>query len=173
MQNSRSDGKTRARNTAARHEGKTFECMIISAAGYYSAAGIAEIAKNEEARQVIGRTGGRNSHMICVNAKKSLPDFAGTMKGGRSVFLEAKHTDKERIEYQRVSDHQREILQRHSELGAACYILVSFGFQSFYRFPIGVWVNMQKIYGRKYIAITDDIQGYEIKEKNGILMFLE
>lgn len=160
-------------NKRSRAEGKTFEQVIQMACSVYSLDGIAEIAKNEEPRQVIGRTGGRKSQMICVNAKKSLPDFTGTLRGGQSIVFEAKHTGGDKILYTRVTDHQREILERHEKLGAKCYIFVSFEMRRFFFLPYGVWRDMAAIFGRKYIKARDDLSEYEISNKGGFLAFLE
>lgn len=162
-----------AQNKKSRAEGKAFEEMILAACRIYSREGIAEIAKNEEARQVIGRTGDRKSKMICINAKKALPDFAGTLCGGQSIFIEAKYTEKDRIDYERVTEHQRELLEKHEKLGALCYVLVCFGFRRFYRFPYSVWREMRQLFGRKYISASDNISEFEVPENGGFLRFLE
>lgn len=161
-----------SRNSRSRNEGKIFEEIIESACQYYSHAGIAEIAKNEEPRQVIGRTGGRNSQMICVNAKKSLPDFTGTLDGGKSIVFEAKHTGKDRIDTSRVTEHQMSLLTRHKKLGAYTFVLVSFRFEHFYKFPIEVWNNAKELFGHKYISESDDISKYKVEFVGNVLKFI-
>lgn len=164
---------TRAvRNKRSRDRGKEFENMIETACEYYSLRNYAEIEKTPEARQVIGRTGDRKSQMICVNAKKSQPDFKGTIGGGRSVVFEAKHTDDDRILQSRVTETQVENLVKHDKLGALVFVLVSFGMRRFYRIPLCEWLHMKELYGRKYIT-PDDVSAFEVRTAEGVLRFLE
>lgn len=159
-------------NKHSRDSGKMFESHIETACEYYRMTGQAEIEKTPEARTVVGRTGDRHSQMICVNAKKSQPDFKGTISGGKSVVFEAKHTDTDRIEYSRVTESQRERLDKHNKMGADCFILVSFGFKVYARIPYDDWENMKKLYGRKYIT-AEDAKRYKVTLMNGIICFLD
>jgi recombination protein U len=160
------------RNKKSRSRGKEFESIIETACEYYSLRHYAEIEKTPEARQVIGRTGGRKSQMICINAKKAQPDFKGTLNGGRSVVFEAKHTDEGRILASRVTDAQAELLDKHELLGALTFILVSFGMEEFYRIPWYDWKRMKELYGRKYVT-PSDLGEYRVREADGVLRFLE
>ena len=67
--------KKRGRNRANRIRGANFEQMIVRACEEYKAERAAVISKVPEPRRVIGRTGGRSSQMICVNAEKAHPDL--------------------------------------------------------------------------------------------------
>ncbi len=160
------------RNRQNRDSGKLFEEMIETACEYYVLANIAEIEKTPEPRRVIGRTGGRNSQMICVNDKKAQPDYKGTLMGGRSVVFEAKHTEKDRVEQSRVSEEQTKRLDSHERFGAICFILVSFSYEKFFRISWGDWKRMKELYGRKYIK-ADDLTGKELSTDSGIIDFLE
>ena len=116
--------------------------------------------------------------MLCVNAQKAQPDFVGTMAGGKSVVFEAKHTDKGRIMYDKVTDYQRDQLKKHQDFGAECYVAVGFSsdydddgkkYASSFDFnncdeavffiPFNVWENMQKLVGHKFFALNDGRNG--------------
>lgn len=159
-------------NKRSRDSGKLFESYIDTACEYYRMIGRAEIEKTPEARTVVGRTGDRNSKLLCVNAKKSQPDYKGTMRGGTSIVFEAKHTDTGRIEQSRVTAEQADRLEAHYKLGAFCYVVVSFGFQLYARIPWSVWRDMKGIYGRKYIT-KEEAEEYKVPLPNGIVAFLE
>ena len=120
---------------------------------------------------MIGRTGGRNSKMICVNEKKAQPDYKGTLSGGRSIVFEAKHTDKDRIEQGRVNEEQEKRLNNHEKLGALCFVVVSFGYERFFRVPWAEWKRMKELYGRKYIK-AEDVPGEELFTPDGVVAFL-
>ena len=156
--------EVRARNRKVRIEGTKFEKMLLWACLSYRRDGIAEISKIPEARRVVGRTGNRSSLMICANAGKAHPDFMGTLApGGKSVVFEAKHTDKDRIQQNAVSEFQDELLTSHQRMGASCYVMVSFQFREFFRIPYDFWKNMKSEVGRKYLLPTDEaIQGFRI-----------
>ena len=158
-------------NKRSREAGKTFENIIDVACEYYALFGVAEIEKTPEPRTVIGRTGDRKSKMICVNAKKAQPDYKGTLSGGRSIVFEAKHTDKDRIEQLRVGEEQTKRLDAHEKLGALCFVLVSFGYERFFRVPWAEWKRMKELYGRKYIK-AEDVPGEELFTPDGVVAFL-
>ena len=166
--------KRAIKNRKSRANGRNFEEEIERGCSFYSENGAALITKVPENRKVVGRTGGRSSMMLCVNDKKSQPDFVGTMSGGKSIVFEAKHTDKGRIEYNRVTDYQREMLQKHYQFGAECFVLVGFtseieaGGEKFassfdfngeteavFMIPWNVWENMQKLVGHKFFTLND------------------
>lgn len=155
----------------ARENGKIFEELISASCEYYRRAGQAEIEKTPEPRTVVGRTGGRNSQMLCVNAKKAQPDYKGTLSGGKSVVFEAKHTDSGRIQYGALTPTQLQTLDRHEKLGAECFVLVSFSFRTYARIPFFVWREMAERYGRKYI-LEAEAKPYQVRLA-GILEFLE
>lgn len=151
-------------NKSTRANGRAFEEMILRACEAYKADGVAMVNKVPEARRVIGRTGGRSSMMICVNAAKADPDFMGSVAPkGKCIVFDAKHTDKDRILLGALTDHQREIMDRHMACGADCYVCLSFGFKGFYMIPYAVWKDMKMVFGRQYILPEDkQIQKYAI-----------
>lgn len=147
--------KKRGRNRASRIRGANFEQMIVRACEEYKTEGAAAISKVPEPRKVIGRTGGRSSQMICVNAEKAHPDFLGTIAGGRSVTFDAKHTDKDRILQGAVTEHQAELLDLHEAMGALCWVVVDFNFEATFRVPWDFWKAMKERVGRKYLSPDD------------------
>ena len=166
------------KNKKSRAEGKTFEEALERGCSFYLENGTAFIVKVPENRKVVGRTGGRTSMMLCVNDKKSQPDFVGTLAGGKSIAFEAKHTDKGRIDYIKVTDYQREQLQKHQKFGADCYVAVGFSsdyddngkkYASSFDFngdteavffiPFNVWENMATLVGHKWFSLNDGRSG--------------
>ena len=166
------------KNKKSRAEGKTFEEALERGCSFYLENGTAFIVKVPENRKVVGRTGGRTSMMLCVNDKKSQPDFVGTLKGGRSIAFEAKHTDKGRIDYTKVTDYQREQLRKHQDMGADCYVAVGFSsdydengkkyassfdfngeIEAVFFIPFNVWENMQTLVGHNWFSLNDGRQG--------------
>lgn len=105
---------------------------------------------------------------VACYTKAAQPDFKGTLKGGRSVVFEAKHTSADRIEQKRVTAEQTEALNRHHALGAACFVLVSFRLTHFYRVPWAVWRSMPEHFGKKS-ATPVDLAPYRVE----ILRFLK
>ncbi len=154
-----------------RELGQLFEQMIDAACRYYRQACIAEIDKSPEPTKQLGHLNSKGQFLACY-AKKAQPDFKGTLKGGNSIVFEAKTTSADKIQQSVVLEQQAEALERHRELGAKCYILVSFDFWRFYRIPWEIWRDMKQIYGRKYIK-PDDIPEYEVRIYRGILDFLQ
>ena len=153
-----------AANKATRQEGRLFEEAILRACEVYKANGTAVINKVPEARRVIGRTGGRSSMMICVNDKKSDPDFEGALApGGKCIIFDAKATKNKKLSKTALTEHQREIMDAHFACGSDCYMAISFDFKRFFFIPYALWRDMKGIFGRQYILPEDEaIQEYEV-----------
>ena len=113
----------------------------------------------------------RQGKFTACYTKKAQPDYKGTLKGGRSVVFEAKHTSGDRLEQSVVTDDQRKRLDRHMALGAECFVMVSFGFREFFKVPWAIFRAMKEHYGRKYIK-PEDVQEYKVKYIGGVLRFL-
>lgn len=161
--------RNRIKGTVNRRNGKLFEGIIEAACEQYFIKDIAHIEKTPEPmRPITGQS--KDGSFKAVFEKKAQADFKGTLKGGRSVHFEAKHTDADRIEYSAVSDKQEENLDKTMQMDGVCFVLVSFGFQSFYKVPWGVWKNMKGIFGRKYLK-PEDLEQYKV-EYMGYLKFL-
>lgn len=86
-------------------------------------------------------------------------------------MFEAKHTDSDRMQQSVISPEQEKQLDRHAALGAECFVMVSFGFQQFFKVPWEVFRDMKARYGRKYIT-PEDVQEYRVRYIGGVLQFL-
>lgn len=149
--------------------GEYWENMIEATCRYYSDAGIAEITKTPEPmRPIKPLQGGR---FVAVYTKMAQPDYKGTLNGGRAVVFEAKHTDTGRLQRSVISSEQEKQLDRHEELGAECFVMVSFGFEKYFKVPWRIFRDMKDHFGRKYIT-PQDVKEYEIKYSAGVLKFL-
>lgn len=155
-----------ARNRAS---GQHFEEMIEAACRNYRLKELAEIDKTPEPFKVERHVG--QGKFVGHYVKQAQPDFKGTERGGRSIVFEAKHTEQGKIEQSVVSDEQTRALTRHEKMGAKCFVLVSFDFRLFYRFPWDVWKNMRQHFGHKHIT-PEEADQYRIRYTNGVLDFL-
>ena len=110
-----------------------------------------------------------------VFEKSAQPDFKGTIKGGKTVVFDAKFTGADKITYQALSDHQRDILKEYNDLGAKAFVLVGFADGGIYNIDINTWINMKEIYGTKHIKKQDLVNSeFEVKRnKNGMMDFLD
>lgn len=154
----------------SRAAGEHWENMIEAACRNYRLDGIAEITKTPEPMKPISRPNSRGQFTACFT-KQAQPDYKGTLKGGRAVVFEAKHTDADRMQRSVVSEEQEKQLDRHQQLGAECFVLVSFGLQKYFRIPWGVFRDMKEHFGRKYIK-PEELAEYEIRYSGGYLRFL-
>lgn len=149
--------------------GEYWETLIENACTFYRERGLAEITKTPEPMRPIGKL--NNRVFKAVFTKQAQPDYKGTLKGGQAVVFEAKYTDKDRLLQSCITGEQEKQLNSHLELGAECFVLVSFGLQCYFKIPWEVFRNMKAFYGRKYITPAD-VQEYAIKFTGGVLRFL-
>ena len=154
------------RNKAA---GDIWESIIECACIHYSEAGVAEIEKTPEPMRPIKRISG--GQFIAVYTKSAQPDYKGTLRNGFSIVFEAKHTDTDRIKRAVITDEQEKRLDKHLALGAECFVLLSFGFNRFFKVPWEVFRYMDRYFGRKYVT-ADDLDKYKIQYVGGVLEFL-
>lgn len=159
------------RGAQSRLAGEYFENIIAASLRWYEDRGLACVEKTPEPMKPL-RAPNRQGQFLACYVKAGQPDFKGTLTGGRSVVFEAKHTDDDRIKYSRLTDEQVEKLNTHHNLGAAAFVLVSFGLQDFYRVPWEVWRDMKAIYGRKYLK-PEELERYRVKYIAGVLKLLE
>lgn len=155
----------------SRRAGENFENLIAASLKWYEDKGVACVEKTPEPMKPL-RAPNRQGQFLACYVKAGQPDFKGTLDGGRSVVFEAKHTDDDRIKYGRLTDEQVEKLSMHHKLGAAAFVLVSFGLQDFFRIPWEVWRDMKTIYGRKYIK-QQECEPYRVQYISGVLKLLE
>ena len=85
------------RGKQARVAGGYFENIISASCDYYLSRGLAKIEKTPEPMKPLGAKNRKGQFLACYT-KQAQPDYGGTLKGGRSIYFEAKHTDDERIE---------------------------------------------------------------------------
>lgn len=165
------DPKRQLQGAISKAKGKKFEASLDAAFEHYARAGYAAIEKTPEPmRPCKALDGGK---FIAFFEKKAQPDYQGTIKGGRSVMLEAKFTAAERMEQSRVLAEQGETLTRHQQLGARCFVVAGFDSGAVYRIPWSVWTDMKTNFGRKYIT-EKDIAKYRVPTSpNGIVLILE
>ena len=159
------------RGRQSRIMGDHFEGIIAASLRWYEDKGVACIEKTPEPMKPL-RAPNRQGQFLACYIKAGQPDFKGTLTGGRSVVFEAKHTDSDRIEYGRLTDEQVEKLSTHHKLGAAAFVLVSFGLQDFYRIPWEIWRDMKAIYGHKHIK-QKELEPYRVQYIAGVLKLLE
>ena len=159
------------RGLQSRRAGEHFENMIAASLLWYEDKGVACIEKTPEPMKPLSKPNRQGQFLACYT-KAGQPDFKGTLTGGRSVVFEAKHTDAEKIEFNRLTEEQIKKLQKHHELGAAAFVLVSFGLRDFYRIPWEVWRDMKEIYKRKHIK-QPELEPYRVQYIAGVLKLLE
>ena len=155
----------------SRINGEHFENLISASLKWYELRGVACVEKTPEPMKPL-RAPNRQGQFLACYVKAAQPDFQGTLNGGRSVVFEAKHTDGEKIDYSRLTGEQIEKLSMHHKLGAATFVLVSFGLQDFYRIPWGVWWSMKSVYGRKHMK-QSECEPYRVQYTAGVIKLLE
>lgn len=155
------------RNKAA---GDYWESLIAASCENYSITGEAEIEKTPEPVKVVQSLG--NGKFVSVFSKKAQPDYKGTLKGGRAIVFEAKHTNADKLLRTVISSEQEKRLDKHTKLGAACYVMVSFKFESFYMIPWTVFGHMKAYFGRQYIT-KDDVARYRLRFDGKMIYFLD
>lgn len=157
---------------SAKKNGQYFEGVIEITCRYYKQHQIADIQKTPEPMRILKTLDKTKGLFQAIFEKQAQPDFKGVLKGGRSIIFEAKHTNGKSIAQDRLSLEQIENFRSHHELGAECFVLVSFEMKNFYKIPWEIWRDMQFIFKKKSVN-QSDIKGYEIKYLNGILNFIE
>ncbi len=159
------------RGLQSKRAGEHFENMIAASLGWYKDKGVAFIEKTPEPMRPL-RPPNRQGQFLACYIKAGQPDFKGTLTGGRAVVFEAKHTDSDRIDYNRLTQEQLNSLAEHDRLGAAAFILVSVELQDFYRVPWGVWRDMRKLYGHKHMNKAE-LEPFRVQYIAGVLKLLE
>ena len=150
--------------------GEEWERILEASCQHYRLTGEAEIEKTPEPIKQLGPKNRQGKFTACYT-KKAQPDYKGTLKGGRSVVFEAKHTASDRLQQSAVTPDQEKRLNRHMALGAECFVMVSFGFREFFKVPWATFRAMKEHYGRKYIT-PEDVREYKVRYIGGVLHFL-
>lgn len=159
-------------SSKARSNGALFEQLINDGCRYYIKKGFAVIHKTPEPMHPIQQMG--NGRFLAAYDKKAQPDYQGTLRGGRSIVFEAKHSDGKEMAQGRITTAQWADLDGHQAMGALCYVLVSFGFQIFSMIPWDVWKDMKNQVGRIHLKPTDElVKSYQVKAADGGILFLD
>lgn len=161
----------RYRGMQSKRAGEHFENAIEASCIWYREHGLACIDKTPEPTKQLSKPNYKGQFLACYE-KAAQPDYQGTLEGGRSVVFEAKHTDTDRIQYGRLTKDQIDDLEMHYKLGAVAFVLVSFGFEGYFRIPWEVWRDMKAIYGRKYIT-PKEAERYRVPYVGGVIKMLE
>lgn len=165
------DPNRQLQGAISKAKGKHFESLLDVAFAHYETVDRAYVTKTPEPMRPTKSLGG--GKFVAFFEKKAQPDYEGTIKGGRSIMLEAKFTATLRIEQNRVLNTQAEYLDKHSALGARCFVIAGFGSGNAYRIPWAVWGNMKNHFGHKYIT-EDDVVDYKVPvARNGVLLVLD
>ena len=171
MKNTDKALSVRYRNKLSRHRGKEFENLIEAACAYYRARNVADIEKTPEAMRTLRGLG--NGQFVAVYTEKAQADFKGFMMGGVAVNFEAKHTDSDRMDQDRVTPEQAARLRRARDYGGHAFVLCSFSGLHFFRIPWSFWENMKGHLGHKYITLQE-AEPWRVRIGGpGVLLFLE
>ena len=101
----------------SRVSGEYFEGMISAACQFYEEKGISVIEKTPEPMRVLKPYDRKRGQFICCFAKQAQPDFKGILMDATMVLFDAKHTDKERIMRDVVTEEQENCFERYMKLG--------------------------------------------------------
>lgn len=149
--------------------GAQFERLIELSCARYSNLGKAKIEKTPEPFRMIRRQG---KNVIGFYEKKAQVDFAGTIKGGRSIVFEAKHTASTNFRFDRIARHQEIALEKHDALGAEAFILIAFRLKNFYKISWQEWLKLKNTIDKKSVNEKDLID-YKLDKARGLIDFLE
>ena len=165
------DPKRQLQGAINKAKGKNFEEYIDRSFTHYAFKGVALIDKTPEPMRPTKSLG--KGKFIAFFEKNAQPDYKGTLKGGKSIILEAKFTSSDRMEQSRVLNEQADYMTKQQRLGALCFVIAGFGSGEVYRVPWDVWRNMKELFGRKY-ATEADLEKYRVLAgRNGLLMLLD
>lgn len=160
------------RGLKAKRNGERFEHLLDVACAHYSLKGLAYIQKTPEPMRVIAPISRSKGQYKAIFTKKAQPDYTGTLKDGRSIVFEAKHTDSTNIAFDRVSYAQEKDLAYHDHLGAVALVVISFNLKRFYSVPWKNWKQLKNSSGKKSVN-EQDLVDYEVSTKNGLLELLK
>ena len=169
----RSDYNYRKRLAGKRsqHSGALFEEMINSSCRYYERLGFCAIDKTPEDMKVLRQHDVPGQFVACFT-KQAQPDYKGILADGTMILFDAKHTDSDRIRRSVITDTQEECFDRYERFGARCYIVVSLGFEHFFRIPWDHFRDMKQRLGHLYMN-REELGPYEVKRQQGVLKILD
>ena len=163
--------KNSFRGRTANKSGQFFETLVEYSCARYKQAKIADIQKTPEPMKILKPINRSRGTFEAVFAKQAQPDFKGVLCGGRMIMFEAKRTKATSIAKDRISDEQAINLNSATELGAECFVLVSFSEQRYFKVPWMKWRNMEMEFNKKSVN-QDDLHPYEVYFEGGMLDFL-
>lgn len=164
----------------SQRNGKIFEMDVERSCIRYRSLGIADIKKTPEPMRSIGVLNKRLGWHKAIFEKKGQPDFLGTLKGGRSVMIEAKNTNSTRIEFDRIEPHQAKDLQSTTDLGGLALVLIKFNSDKvdksgrktrYYCIEWSDWIEFKDTIGKKSLN-EKDLVDHQVKVENGLINFL-
>lgn len=156
------------RNRRSNDRGRSFENLLMKGCQYYQNRGAAVINKVYEpyiCTKVLP-----DGKFIGRFLDRAEPDFKGVLAGGRAIAFEAKSTSKSRIQYNALTQTQRDWLAEQAEMGALAFVAIDIQGR-FFSIPYSVWSDMKNIYGKKFL-MPGDIEKYEVIF-DGTVRFLE
>lgn len=163
--------KNYLRGKKAQRSGDAFEKYIEASLKRYRTKGIADIKKTPEPLKAFGVLNKRRGWYKAYYEKKGQPDFLGTLKGGQSIMMEAKHTATTHIRFDRIQPHQEIDLTRTLKLGGAALVLISFNLKNFYCVDWFGWMELKENVGKKSVN-EKDLAPYKVEYMNGYIHFL-
>lgn len=152
--------------------GDYFEEIVNAACRFYEENGIAVIEKTPEPMKILQPYDRRRGQFICCFAKQAQPDFKGVLMDSTMVVFDAKHTEKDRIIRDAVTEEQEKCFERYMKMEAICFLVISIELKKFYRVPWPEFRDMKTKYGHKYMNLKE-LEPYEISYRNGVLRLLD
>lgn len=148
-------GEPRRSKSSYANRGLPFEELIEIVNAQYRAAGIACLEKIPTRFIPIRNEAGKI--VDCKVEKKSCVDYLGRYRS-IPVAVEAKHTEEQRIRFDRVEPHQRDFLRDYAITeGAVSFVFVSFSLSRFFVVPAYFWLAAErawKVTGKKKQTVT-------------------
>lgn len=166
------DQRRQITGARSRASGEIFEKWISAACEFYQREGYAVIEKTPEPMKPLGKADKSGRFLACFT-KQAQPDFKGALCDGSCIIFDAKHTEKDRIQQNVITDTQWKTFDRYEAMGAKCYVVVSIGMKDFYRVPWDVWKQMKELFGHKYMAVGMELEQYKVPDRNCTILFLE
>lgn len=168
------DPRRQITGARSRALGETFEGWMSAACEYYQRKGYAVIEKTPEPMKPIRPYGDRRTgRFIACYTKQAQPDFKGVLCDGSCIIFDAKHTEKDRIQQNVITEAQWEAFDKYETMEAKCYVIVSIKLESFYRIPWSIWKKMKELFEHKYMTAGEELEPYKIPDKNCTILFLE
>jgi len=155
-------------NAVNNAQGQAFEGYIKAGCEYYRLRERATVDKTPEPFKVTQKHGG--GVFTGRFTALALPDFQGTLAGGRSIVFEAKYTTTDRLKRGVLTDTQMSTLALHDTMGAIAGVCAGIG-DKFFFVPWEAWREMRSIYKRLYVTAAD-IEPYRVRF-TGAVLFLD